>query len=212
MNRTLAIAILVLTAVSVEAKPRFELIATADGVRRNSGANLEPGIIYDPEFDTGGGLGVALNWHVAERASIEAKVSALTSNTRLRVMLSDFIGTVDLGRSNIYPVMLTMQWHPFADGGTFRPYVGAGVAHVLVQSIEATPLTPEVDFNNPTGLLVNAGLRVSLSDAWHLVGDARWVPVETSGGVRFGPESPVIDMDVRPLVVGFGVAYRFESR
>lgn len=197
-----------LTIGTTAGAQNMEIIASVDGVRRSSGADLERGNIYDPEFDTGGGLGLGVNWYFTDRLSLEGKVSALTSRSRLRVVLPDFIATVELERANIYPVMATLQWHPFADGGTFRPYIGVGAAYVIVQGIAGTELTPEIDFNNPTGLLVNGGVRFRLSDQWDLLGDARWVPIETQARARFG-EDPEVDLDVRPLIVGFGVAYRF---
>jgi outer membrane protein W len=80
---------------------------------------------------------------------------------------------------------------------------------VFIDDVEAEGLVPRTEFSNTTGLVLDAGLRVPLSKRWSLTGDARYVAVETSGTVRFGNSATEGGMDVRPLIVGFGAAYRF---
>ena len=102
-----------------------------------------------------------------------------------------------------------MQWHPI-DGGSFRPYVGVGLAYVILRDIEKSAGgVTGVSFDDPTGLVVNAGLRIPFSSRWALNGDARYVPVETSGRARFGGTTSSAEIEVRPLLVAVGLAYRF---
>jgi outer membrane protein len=199
--------LLLLATVSLSAGD-VELLVDAEGVHRQSGGPPSLTSAYRPEFDNGGGVGVGLNWFFTGRVSLEVKAAVLATEMRLRTVQGDFVGTVNVGSVNMIPVTALVQWHPFEEG-SLRPYVGAGVAHIFVEDIDAEGLIPRTEFSNPTGLVVDGGLRLVLSDRWSLTGDARYVPIETSGNVRFGGGESEADLDVRPLVVGFGVAYRF---
>jgi outer membrane protein len=198
--------LLLMTTASLSAGD-VEILVDAEGVHRQSGADTAVSA-YRPEFDNGGGLGVGLNWFFTGRMSLEVKAAVLATEMRLRSVQGDFVGTVTVGSVNMIPVTALVQWHPFEEGA-LRPYVGAGVAHIFVEDIDAEGLVPRTDFSNPTGLVLDGGVRFSLSSRWSLTGDARYVPIETSGSVRFGNSDSEADLDVRPLVVGFGVAYRF---
>ena len=199
--------LLLMTTLSLSAGD-VELLVDAEGVHRQSGGGASLSSGYRPEFDNGGGLGVGVNWFFTGRVSLEVKAAVLATEMRLRTVQGDFVGTVNVGSVNMIPVTALVQWHPFEEGA-LRPYVGAGVAHIFVEDIDAEGLIPRTDFSNPTGLVVDGGVRFSLSSRWSLTGDARYVPIETSGSVRFGDGASEAELDVRPLVVGFGIAYRF---
>jgi outer membrane protein W len=206
-----AIFILALAgALPLAAQSRFELILDAEGVHRNADAPSVPdeaGLTYQPSFENGGGIGGGVNWWMSGRTSLEVKVAGLASKTRVVLVGEDYVYQADLGWSQVYPITAVAQWHP-VEHGSFRPYIGAGVAYVILRNIGKTDTTPEEVFGNPWGFVLNAGLRVPLSKRWSLMGDAKYIPVETSGTVRFGTSTQV-DLEVKPLVVGVGVVYHF---
>jgi outer membrane protein W len=50
---------------------------------------------------------------------------------------------------------------------------------------------------------------MSLSKRWSIVGDARYTPIETRSEVRFIGTSSRAEIDVKPLVISTGIAFRF---
>ncbi|HEX9162770.1 MAG TPA: OmpW family outer membrane protein [Thermoanaerobaculia bacterium] len=136
MKRLIVFAIVAAGALPVFAQRRVDLIVDAEGVRRSSAARFEPNVIrFDPHFDTGGGVGGGINFFLTDRVSFEAKVAALESHLRIRSSGSDFVSVADLGRAQIYPITALLQWH-MLEHAAIRPYVGAGVGHVIVRNIE----------------------------------------------------------------------------
>jgi outer membrane protein W len=212
MMRVFIASLLMVAALPLAAERRLELIVDVEGVHRQeriSGAAAgESETTYEPEFDNGGGVGVGLNWRFTDRTSLEVKAAVLASDMRIRVISSDFVAVANVGYTNMIPISAVVQWHPF-EGVALRPYIGAGVAHIIVEDIEAKGLVPATEFSDTTGLVLNAGLRVAISKRWSLSGDARYIPVETSGAARFGNQETEAELAVRPLIVGFGVVYRF---
>lgn len=204
-----SLALLLLAALPAAAQRHFELFVDAEGVHRSSRHGFSPGESdYVPQFDEGGGLGGGVNWFFSERFSVEAKIAALATRMTLVTAGSDYVATLDLGWTTMYPVSAVAQWHPLPGKG-IQPYLGAGLTYVIVSDVEETVGSPEVRFGNPAGLVVAGGLRIPLGDQWVLFGDARYVPVETRGTIQFGRGTTVADMDVRPLIVAFGAGYRF---
>jgi outer membrane protein W len=207
----LAIAVLAfLSAMPLIAQRRIDFLLDAEGARR-TGHNLSftPGIRFDPQFGTGGGAGIGVNFFMTDRVSMETKVAALESRMRVRTIGSDFITTANLGRAKIYPVSAILQWH-VSGHGTIRPYLGAGIAHVILQNINHSVSSfSEIRFKDPTGLVVDGGLEFNLGKRWGIFGDARYIPVETKSAATFVGTSASVKMNVRPLIVSTGLAWRF---
>jgi outer membrane protein W len=146
---------------------------------------------------------------MTDRVSIETKVAALESRMRVRTIGSDFITTANLGRAKIYPVSAILQWH-LSGHGTIRPYLGAGIAHVILQNINHSVSSfSGIHFKDPTGLVVDGGLEFNLGKRWRIFGDARYIPVETKSAATFVGTSASVKMNVRPLIVSTGLAWRF---
>jgi outer membrane protein W len=207
------VILVLLVAVSAGAQERVDLLIDIEGVHRTAGVDPvvgASGVIYRPDFDNGGGIGGGVNWHFSSRVSLELKVAVLWTGAEVRVVGPDFIGVIELEDSRVFPITAVVQWHPFEEG-SFRPYFGGGVSHVILTNIGETTLTPEIEFDDPTGLVLNGGVRLIMSKRWSLYGDAKYIPLETSGNVRFDDdEAPVeAEINVRPLVVAFGLAYHF---
>lgn len=208
--RVVAVLWTLLLASTVLAQRRVEVIVDAEGVHRSSDVEIEPNrVSYVPRFDNGGGAGIGVAWFVSGRVALEFKAAGLASQLTIRRTGSDFITVGELGYAQIYPISAIVQWHP-VDGGSFRPYLGIGAAYVILRNIEKSAAgVTGVEFDDPTGLVINAGLRIPFSSRWSLNGDVRYVPVETSGRARFSGTGATAGIHVKPLIVGAGLAYRF---
>lgn len=209
---TLLFALLtILAAAPLMAQRRVDLLIDVEGARRTGhNESFTPGLRFDPQFGTGGGAGVGLNFFLSDRVSIEAKAAALESRLRVRIVGFDFIATADLGRAQIFPISAVLQWH-LSEHGTIRPYLGAGVAHVILRDVNrsVSPSAAGIHFKDPTGFVVDGGLEVNLSKRFGIYGDARYIPVETKSTATFVPTSSAVQMNVRPLIVSGGIAWRF---
>jgi outer membrane protein len=208
----LTIALLtVLAAAPLIAQRRIDFLIDAEGARRTGhNESFTPRVRFDPQFGTGGGAGVGLNFFLTDHVSVEAKAAALESRLRVRVVGSDFIATADLGRAQIFPISAILQWH-LTDHGTIRPYLGAGVAHVILRDVNrsVTSSSTGIHFKDPTGLVVDGGLEFNLSKRFGIYGDARYIPVETKSSASFIGTASAVKMNVRPLIVSGGIAWRF---
>lgn len=211
MARVVAFLLTFVVAANAAAQRRVELIVDAEGVHRTGTTEIEPNqVSYVPRFDNGGGAGIGLAWFVSGRVAFEVKVAGLASELTIRRTGSDFITVGELGYAQIYPVTALVQWHPI-DGGSFRPYLGIGAAHVILRNIEKSAGgVTGVEFDDPTGLVVNAGLRIPFSSRWSVSADARYVPVETHDRTRFTGTTSTAEVGVRPLIVAVGLAYRWK--
>jgi outer membrane protein len=191
------------------AQRRVDLIIDIEGVRSSEHIEFEPNTVrYEPRFDTGGGLGGGINFFFSDRVSLELKVAGLASRLQVRRMGSDFVAVADVGNAQIYPITALLQWH-MLDGTAIQPYVGAGVGHVILRNIEEQVIAARaIEFDDPTGFVVNAGLLIPLSKRFSATADARYTPVETQAEARFVGVTTA-KIDVRPLIVSFGLAYHF---
>lgn len=211
MKKFLLLSLLVVAPL--QAQIRTEIFFDAEGVHRTGTArSFSPGATrLDPTFNNAGGIGGGLNFYFSDRMSLETKVAALLATSRLRVIGQDTVVTVTLGDAQIYPVSAVLQWHP-VEHATFRPYIGGGVVHTILRNINKS--VPQagvsaVRFRDPTGLVVDGGLGISLGGKWSVYGDARYVPVETKSRVTFVGAPEATEISVRPLIVSFGASYRF---
>jgi outer membrane protein W len=211
--KTLSFALLaMILAAPLFAQHRVDLLVDAEGARRTGrNAAFSQGVHFDPQFGTGGGIGLGLNFFLSDRVSIEAKAAVLQSQLRVRSIGSDFFAIANLGHAQIYPLSAILQWH-LAEHGTLRPYLGAGVSHVILhninRSVGGTGATG-IHFKDPTGLVVDGGLEIQISKRWSVIGDARYIPIETKSSATFIGTPDSVEMKVRPLIVSTGVSWRF---
>jgi outer membrane protein len=116
-------------------------------------------------------------------------------------------GKLDLGRVNLLPPHINLQYH-FMPDGKFSPYLGAGVGYVFFYKEKAGSSINSIDYKNSVSWSLQAGVDYKIDDRWSLNLDLKKVFVDTElhingGGVTAG------DIDLNPWVVGIGVGYRF---
>lgn len=210
MQRFLVIAILAAVAIPAAAQRRVDLVVDAEGVHRSNRVEFEPNAVqYVPQFDNGGGMGGGIDWFFSDRLSLEVKVAGLESQLHVRKTGGDFVSIADLGPAQIYPITALVKWH-MLEHGAIRPYIGAGAGHVILRNIDRSAGAAKgVRFNDPTGLVVDGGLEVSLSRRFSLLGDARYTPIETQARATFTGTSSTAKIAVKPLVISTGIAFHF---
>ena len=204
--------LVLLLAATAAAQERVEFFLDAEGVRRSGQiSEFTPGVThFEPEFRTGGGVGGGFNFFLSDRVSIEAKIAALATKTRVRIAGSDFVGVADLGWAQLYPISAVLQWHAL-ERGALRPYLGIGVVHTVLRNInkQLGVGATGIRFKDPTGAVVDGGIEIALARKWSLLADARYVPMETNSAVTFPGTSSSLKMHVRPLIASFGAGYKF---
>ena len=213
MRKLIALLPLLLLAAPLMAQHRTDFILDVEGAHRTGkNESFTPNTTrFDPRFDNAGGLGVGLNYFLSDRVSVEAKAAALRSNLQVQVSGSDFRAIADLGRAQIYPLSAVLQWH-LVEHGSVRPYLGAGVTHVILKNINrqiGNTGANGIHFKDPTGLVIDGGLEIKVSPRWSIVGDARYIPVETRSRATFPGTLSASDIRVRPLIISTGLSWRF---
>lgn len=120
------------------------------------------------------------------------------------------VGDIDLGSVWLLPPTLTVQYH--FTGGALKPYLGAGLNYTIFYSADEGPTADDMDYENSVGLAFQAGLDFDLNDSWFLNVDIKKVYMNTDATVNATTAlgaTVVADVDINPLLIGFGVGYRF---
>ncbi len=105
------------------------------------------------------------------------------------------------------PPTVSLNWH-FNPGGTFNPFVGAGVNYTRFFSIdEFGPLEgTRVELDDSFGLAAHVGFDVAINPRWAVTVDARWMDIDTEVKVD-GAKVGTVNID--PIAFGVSAAYRF---
>jgi outer membrane protein len=114
----------------------------------------------------------------------------------------------------LLPPTLLLQYH-FDTGTKFRPYVGAGINYTIAygenasKSLEATLGPTSVRADDSLGWALQVGTDYDLTDRWFLNFDVKYIDMNV--GVTLNSRGTVrtTDLGINPVVVGFGIGYRF---
>ncbi|HEU5161552.1 MAG TPA: OmpW family outer membrane protein [Thermoanaerobaculia bacterium] len=164
------------------------------------------------EFDSEQGFGLGVNVFWSSRVSTEFAAYVVEPDLALRANDPEFPTGV-VGSLEMMPITGTLQFH-FNPDGRFDPYIGAGVAYVLFDSIEGESIEDigfeSIDFDDDYGFLANAGVSIDITPTFAINLDAKYVPVSASAsavidGVPTDPE----DFEVNPLILSAGVSLQF---
>jgi outer membrane protein len=114
----------------------------------------------------------------------------------------------------VLPPTLTAQYH-FAPAAKIRPYVGVGInwtiyyssgaSDELVSAVGAT----NVDLSNSVGVALQGGIDIDLSPKVFLNFDIKYITMGTNATLTTGTLVNTVDVDINPLVFGFGIGTRF---
>ncbi|AXG71004.1 outer membrane protein W [Kordia sp. SMS9] len=119
-------------------------------------------------------------------------------------------GNLDLGDVWLLPPTLTFQYHfPMGD---FKPYLGAGINYTIFYGVDEGPIADDVDYDNSFGFAFQAGFDYALNEKWFLNVDVKKILIQTDATVNATSALGATvgaDVDINPLVIGFGVGMKF---
>lgn len=121
---------------------------------------------------------------------------------------------IDLGDVWLLPPTLTLQYH-FQNGTKFKPYVGAGVNATFFFNEDAGPVADGIDYDPSFGPALQIGFDYDLDGkdgGWAINADIKKVWINTDVTVDFTTALGAkvnADVDIDPLIVGLGLAYKF---
>ena len=119
-------------------------------------------------------------------------------------------GNIDLGDVWLLPPTLTVQYH--FTGGTLKPYLGLGFNYTIFYSVDEGLVADSVDYDNSIGFALQAGLDYALGEKWFLNLDVKQIFLQTDAIVNATTAlgaTVEADVDINPLVIGFGVGMKF---
>lgn len=121
---------------------------------------------------------------------------------------------IDLGDVWLLPPTLTLQYH-FQNGTKFKPYVGAGVNATFFFNEDTGPVADGIDYDPSFGPALQIGFDYDLDGkdgGWAINADIKKVWINTDVTVDFTTALGAkvnADVDIDPLIVGLGLAYKF---
>ncbi|MDE0535117.1 OmpW/AlkL family protein [Tenacibaculum sp. L6] len=116
------------------------------------------------------------------------------------------LGDVNLGDVWLLPPTLTLQYH--FNISDFKPYIGAGVNYTIFYNADPGAVV-DVDYKNGFGYALQLGFDYDLDDTWFLNVDAKYIGLSTDVTVDAGIATVPAEVDINPLLIGFGIGVRF---
>ncbi len=150
---------------------------------------------YVPEVD--------LTYFLTKNIGVEAIAAVTPHNASVS---GSALGNLDLGGVTLLPPTVTLQYH-FNPEGVIRPYVGAGVNYTVFLQEKAGASISSIDYENSWGYAFQAGADYGIDEHWALNVDVKKLMLDTNVKVNGGAVTSKVDID--PLIIGVGVAYRF---
>jgi len=117
---------------------------------------------------------------------------------------------LDLGKVWLLPPTLTVQYHFQPDDPDWRPYIGAGLNYTTFFGHgDADPAVYSAKFGSSVGFALQAGVDFPINEHWSINVDVKkvWINTDVKLDTALGPVRA--DVDINPLIVGVGVAYRW---
>lgn len=166
--------------------------------RDNGSANIIPGHDtlsneYVPEVD--------FSYFVTDNVALEL----IAATTQHDVAWDTGAGVVDLGKVNLLPPTLTLQYH-FMPKEKLSPYVGAGLNYTFFYN-EDSPAGLNVRYKDHIGYALQAGVDYQLADNWYANLDVKKIFLKTT--VDVDPLGVRANVNIDPWIIGIGVGYKF---
>ena len=159
------------------------------------GGDVEIGKSFIPELD--------FTYYFTE--NIAAELILGTANHDVKAV-NTALGNVNLGDVWLLPPTLTLQYH--FNISDFKPYVGAGVNYTIFYNADPGAVV-DVDYENGFGYALQLGFDYDLDDTWFLNIDAKYIGLSTDVSVNAGIATVPAEVDINPLLIGFGIGMRF---
>jgi len=112
---------------------------------------------------------------------------------------------LNLGSVWLLPPTVTAKYY-FDSTGAFRPYVGAGVNYTLFYSPHSEAV-PGMHYGNDWGTALQAGVDIPVMAGYFVNVDAKQLFL--NDGVKADGGAIRAHANINPLLIGFGVGYRF---
>lgn len=117
-------------------------------------------------------------------------------------------GSFDVGSVWALPPTLTVQYH-FMPQGPFSPYVGVGVNGTLWYSENASKPVTHFHVGSSWGPAFQAGFDYNVGGRWFVNADVKYVLMDVAARVDALGTTVRAHDKLNPVIVGFGVGYRF---
>ncbi|WP_277013978.1 OmpW/AlkL family protein [Flavobacterium lindanitolerans] len=119
---------------------------------------------------------------------------------------------VNLGSVYLLPPTLTVQYH-FLPEQIFNPYVGAGVNYTIFYNEKAGNTVRGIEYDNSFGYAFQVGFDLMLNDKFFINADIKKIFLKTdvtvdASNLATGLSIPA-DVEINPLLLGFGVGMKF---
>ena len=115
-------------------------------------------------------------------------------------------GNLDLGFVRHVPPTLLLQYH--VQGlGPVKPYLGLGVNYTIFTEQDSEGVN--VDYDNSFSYAGQIGADVRLTERAFFNVDLKYIDIDSDVTVRALGTELQADVDIDPIVLGFGVGYRF---
>jgi outer membrane protein len=135
-----------------------------------------------------------------------------TKNIAAELILATTYHEVDLGSTSLggvwlLPPTLTLQYHfPMEQ---WKPYVGAGVNYTIFYE-ESNGDIADMDYDDSFGFAFQLGVDYFLNDKWFLNLDVKQLILSTDVDAQVNLTTSVpVEVDLNPIIIGFGVGFRF---
>jgi len=171
-------------------------------------------------FENGRTFALGFNHFWRDSLSTEIALLGLSADPTLSLRSGPIDANFDIGDIRVNALTITGQWH-FRRDARVSPYIGAGIA-LLSGEIEAALedelgefTTTSADFEGAAGVLFNGGINFRMNERWVFAIDVKAIPyspeIEGEPPVDIPEEEVVLtdEIDLNPVIVGFGVRYRF---
>ncbi|MEL6363369.1 MAG: OmpW family outer membrane protein [Pseudomonadota bacterium] len=116
------------------------------------------------------------------------------------------VGDVYLGEVRHIPPTLLVQYHQ-QGLGPVKPYVGVGVNYTIFLENDAPGIN--VDYDPSVGWAVQIGADYQLTERFFANIDLKYISISTDADLNTPVGAVRADVDINPVVAGFGVGVRF---
>ncbi|MFK8028392.1 MAG: OmpW family protein [Gammaproteobacteria bacterium] len=166
----------------------------------NSGVGVDEDIV--PELD--------ITYMLTKHIGLELILATSSHNVTARGSLGSLGKVINTG---VLPPTLTLQYH-FNPTGKIRPYAGIGVnyTHFYDEKVRGPLDVPGADIrlDSSWGFAAQLGMDYMLNNEWFINADIKYIQIDSTASFHdtvFG--NVEVDVDIDPIVVGFGFGKRF---